>query len=314
MKAIRFTIGASRGYALMFASVLTNSSTYIISKLLLNQLSLLVFGFWWFGLGMLWNGLNIYRKWKGRSLIVPSRRAWPWLMWIGFIEVIATFSFFTAVRLAPNPSIIAFLNNLAPVFVIILAVIFLDEHITAADFIAFAVTMAGAVLITGEALLNLSLLFRSGSGFILVSAMLYAVSTVSMKRNVGILDASLVTYNRSVLMFMACWLGWLVSAEGSLLIKPALWPLLLPGSMMGPFLTVFLTYSALRYIDASKVSVISTGRMFFVLVGTWMVFGKLPALRQVWGGIMIIVGIWMLTIGKPAVQMWWRACSGWVKR
>lgn len=303
MNAIRFTGDASKGYALMFASVLTNSATYIISKLLLNELSLLVFGFWWFGMGMIWNGVNVYRKWKNRSLIVPLRRAWPWVMWIGFIEVIATFSFFTAVHLAPNPSIIAFLNNLAPVFVIILAVIFLGERITAADFMAFAITMGGAVLITGEALLNPSLLFRSGSGFILISAMLYAVSTVSMKRNVGILDASLVTFNRSVLMFFASWIGFMVEG-GSLLIKPGLWPLLVPGSIMGPFLTVFLTYSALRYIDASRVSVISTGRMFFVLMGTWLVFGVLPALHQVWGGIMIIVGIWMLTMGKPLAHAW----------
>ncbi len=287
----------------MFASVLTNSATYIISKLLLNELSLMVFGIWWFGLGMIWNGLNVSRKWKNRTLIVPSRRAWPWLMWIGLIEVIATFSFFTAVRLSPNPSIIAFLNNLAPVFVIILAVIFLGERIAAADFLAFAITLGGAVLITGEALLKPTLLFRSGSGFILISAMLYAVSTVSMKRNVGILDASLVTFNRSVLMFFASWIGFMVQG-GSLQIRPGLWPLLVPGSVMGPFLTVFLTYSALRYIDASRVSVISTGRMFFVLIGTWLVFGVLPALHQVWGGIMIVVGIWMLTLGKPLTQLW----------
>lgn len=287
----------------MFASVITNSSTYIISKLLLNELSLLVFGIYWFGLGMVWNGANVFRKWKNRSLVFPSRGALPWLMWIGLVEVVATFSFFTAVRLTPNPSIIAFLNNLAPVFVIILAVIFLKEKIVAVDYIAFAITLGGAILITGEALLKPYLLFRSGSGYILVSAILYAVSTVSMKRNVKILDASLVTFNRSLLMFTACLL-WFFMHRDSLSVRSGLWPLLVPGSIMGPFLTVFLTYSALRYIDASRVSVISTGRMFLVLLGTWLVFNVLPALHQIWGGIMIILGIWMLTTGKTVSQQW----------
>jgi drug/metabolite transporter (DMT)-like permease len=303
VKENKLSAELTKGYALMFASVLTNSATYIISKLLLNELSLVVFGFWWFGLGMIWNGANVYRKWKNRSFVVPLHRAWPWLMWIGFIEVIATFSFFTAVSLTPNPSIIAFLNNLAPVFVIILAVIFLEEKIGAVDYVAFAITLGGAILITGEALLKPILLFRSGSGYILVSAILYAVSTVSMKRKVGILDASLVTFNRSVLMFFASCIRFMVEG-GSLLIKPELWLLLVPGSVMGPFLTVLLTYSALRYIDASRVSVISTGRMFFVLLGTWLVFGVLPTIHQIWGGVMIILGIWMLTTGKTVSQQW----------
>lgn len=66
-------------------------------------------------------------------------------------------------------------------FVIILAVIFLEEKIGAVDYVAFAITLGGAILITGEALLKPILLFRSGSGYILISAILYAVSTVSME-------------------------------------------------------------------------------------------------------------------------------------
>ncbi|MGC8865997.1 MAG: DMT family transporter [Bacteroidales bacterium] len=305
MKSYKGGNSSFKGYALMFASVMTNSSTYIISKLLLNKLSLNVFGIYWFGLGIIWNGLNVWRKWKNRLLVIPSRQALLWLMWIGFIEVIATFSFFNAVYWAPNPSIIAFLNNMAPVFVIILAVIFLNEKLSGSDIIAIGITLAGAVLITGDVLTKPSMLFRSGSGYIIISAMLYAVSTVSMKRNVGILDASLVTFNRSVLMFLSCGIGYLAEG-GSLFVRPDLWLLLLLGSVMGPFLTVFLTYSALTYIDASRVSVISTGRLFFVLIGTWMVFGVLPDMHQVWGGLLIVFGIYILTVGKPMVQLWIR--------
>lgn len=113
----------------------------------------------------------------------------------------------------------------------------------------------------------------------------------------------LVTFNRSLLMFIACLL-WFLIRRDSLDVRSGLWPLLLPGSITGPFLTVFFTYSALRYIDASRVSVISTGRMFFVLLGTWLVFGVLPTLHQIWGGVMIILGIWMLTTGKTVSQQW----------
>lgn len=290
----------NRGYGLMFLSVLTNSGVYIISKFLLNEISLPVFGFYWFGFGLLWNLANVVYLYRTARLIPLRREMIPWLMLIGGIEVGATLSFFSAIAHAGNPAVIAFLNNVSPVFVILLASLIVKERISKHEGLGVAVTLTGAFLISVEGIRTPGVFFAGGSGYILLSSFLYAFSTVIMKRQVRGLDPALVTLNRSALMLLVSVTGLLVT-HTSVVVPGRLVALLLPGSIIGPFLTVYLVYSALRYLDASKVSVISTGRSLVVLGLTWIFFGKLPALIQISGGLLIVAGVWYLTTREQKV-------------
>jgi len=285
----------------MYLSVLTNSSVYILSKTLLSELSLPVFGFYWFGFGLIWNlGNVIYLKHTSRLLHLRWQM-FPWLMLIGGIEVGATLSFFAAIAHAENPAIIAFLNNISPVFVIVLASMIVKERMSGREGLGVVVTLTGALLISLEGISTPGVFLAGGSGYIILSSFLYAFSTVIMKRQVKELDPALVTLNRSALMLMVSLAGLLIT-NTSVVIPGRLLALLVPGSVIGPFLTVYLVYSALRYLDASRVSVISTARSLVVLVLSWIFFDKFPAIIQISGGLLIVAGVWYLTSRKQTVS------------
>jgi len=70
------------------------------------------------------------------------------------------------------------------------------------------------------------------------------------------------------------------------------------GSLLGPFLTGFAQYSALKYIEASRTMIIQSTRSLFVLVGSMIYLSILPEMIQVSGGVITIIGVIVMTWGK----------------
>jgi drug/metabolite transporter (DMT)-like permease len=68
------------------------------------------------------------------------------------------------------------------------------------------------------------------------------------------------------------------------------------GSFMGPFITSYSQYSALKYIEASRASFIQSTTALFVLLGAYLFFGKLPAGYQIVGGTFTIIGVLLLIV------------------
>ena len=70
------------------------------------------------------------------------------------------------------------------------------------------------------------------------------------------------------------------------------------GSLLGPFLTGFAQYSALRYIEASRTMIIQSTRSLFVLLGSMIYLTILPEMLQLTGGLITIAGVIVMTWGK----------------
>ena len=70
------------------------------------------------------------------------------------------------------------------------------------------------------------------------------------------------------------------------------------GSLVGPFLTGFAQYSALRFIEASRTMIIQATRSLFVLVGSMIYLSILPQTLQLIGGLITIIGVIVMTWGK----------------
>ncbi|HKL67063.1 MAG TPA: EamA family transporter, partial [Bacteroidales bacterium] len=70
------------------------------------------------------------------------------------------------------------------------------------------------------------------------------------------------------------------------------------GSLIGPFLTAFSMYSALKYIEASKSTIIQSSKGIFVTIGAWMYFDTIPESFQVIGGIITIIGVVILITAR----------------
>jgi len=70
------------------------------------------------------------------------------------------------------------------------------------------------------------------------------------------------------------------------------------GALVGPFLTGFAQYSALRFIEASRTMIIQSTRSLFVLIGSMIYLSILPEMLQLIGGLITILGVIVLTWGK----------------
>jgi drug/metabolite transporter (DMT)-like permease len=74
------------------------------------------------------------------------------------------------------------------------------------------------------------------------------------------------------------------------------------GALVGPFLTGFAQYSALRFIEASRTMIIQSTRSLFVLVGSMIYLSILPETLQLIGGLITILGVIVLIWGKMRYQ------------
>lgn len=289
------------GYLIAFLSVLTNSSVYILSKLAFKEISLIVFGFYWFGFGLIWNLLNVSGAAIRKRLKPITIRDLRVLIIIVIVESVATYFFFVSLLKTPNPGVVAFLGSLSPVFVTILAVTLLGERFNTIEIVGILLSLGGAMLITGDGIESVSSVFINGNGQMIVSAVFYAIATILIKKNILKIDISIVTLNRSLVLFIVS-LIVILFQKTSIQISPFTFRVLLAGSVLGPFLTIYFLYSSLRYIGASNTAVVSSARNVFVLLAAWMVFGTLPLRLQLVGGAISISGIVLLSIARSKLS------------
>ena len=289
-----------KGSLIALLATITFSNVYIFSKLAMKDVSLANFGILWFGLALLWNiTYNWVKKtnYRFKDLSKESKRT---LILISCSELIATSAFFLAIQLTPNPTIVSFLANTSPIFVILLGFIFLKERFSYPEILGIILTMLGLGLINfTESGIQLKQLTNPSSLATFTFALFYGISLILAKTKIGTLPSSMITLYRN----MALFLGFLLYnlyvfkiptySESSILY-------ILIGSLFGPFLGTILTFSALKYLEASKVTLIITSRSFFIILGSFIFLGILPSQNQFIGGVLTIVGIVVISI--PAIK------------
>ena len=74
------------------------------------------------------------------------------------------------------------------------------------------------------------------------------------------------------------------------------------GSLLGPFLTALTQYSAIKYLEASRVSIIQSSKGLFVLAGALIYFGLFPSAYQLAGGLITILGVIFIVGGKKMLS------------
>ncbi|RZT97226.1 putative membrane protein [Ancylomarina subtilis] len=285
-----------KGTFIALLATLTFSNVYVFSKMAMQDISLASFGVLWFGLALLWNTLYHFYKKKTDSFKKLPKSSKRTLILISCSELIATSAFFVAIQLTPNPTIVSFLANTSPIFVIILGFFFLKERFSYLDILGICLSIVGVGLINyGESGLQLKELNSPASLATFTFAFFYGISLILAKSKVGSLPSSMITLSRNIALF----LGFLIynlsvlkfpEYSQSSIIYIAL------GSLFGPFLGTILTFSALKYLQASKVTIIITSRSFFIILGTFIFLGILPNQNQFVGGLFTIIGILVISI------------------
>ncbi|MGM0666632.1 MAG: DMT family transporter [Bacteroidota bacterium] len=282
-----------KGYGFAFLATLSMANVYVFSKAALNELNLFQFGFYWFGMAIIWNVLYAVPSGKWKIIKRLGRKEYRILLILGIVELFGTILFFLSIETADDPAIMSFLQNLVPLFVILMGVSFLGERFTILQFSGMLITLLGAAVTSFTGNISEKGFFVPGTVYMLASTIFLATTMIITKKYIKNLDPGLLATNRSVYLFITALVLMLARGESFSLSGSALFNLGF-GSLIGPFLTAFSMYSALQYIEASKSTIIQSSKGIFVTIGAWMYFKTMPESFQVIGGIITIIGVIIL--------------------
>jgi len=279
-----------RGYILALIATLAMSNVYIFSKAAMKEVGLIQFGFYWFGFAILWNLIYALPQKKYSNLSKLKPRDFSFLFVIGFMELAGTTFFFLAINTIENPTIVSFLANMTPVFVTILGIIFLKKNFNKVELIGFVLTLLGAFIISYQRGGDFSEIFIRGTGLVLLSSLIFSIAFVLAKKSIVTIDAPILTINRVLFLFIFSAL-LMFARDVSLSISwKGLYNIIL-GSLLGPFLAALSQYSAIKYLEASRTSIIQSSKGLFVLIGSLIYFGIFPYTYQIIGGLLAILGV-----------------------
>jgi drug/metabolite transporter (DMT)-like permease len=275
------------GYVLALLSTATLSTVFVISKAALEVINPESFNVYWY------TAAAVYAVSYGRmsgNLPTPAtlRRHWKPLLSIGFINALGMMLFFTAIQMT-NPALISFFGRMSTLFTVVLGVIVLGERLERREWVGAAVILAGALLITYHADRVMWVVFIIS----LSSSFLYASTIIIAKQTVGAVSPLTLTLARAACTAFFIAILALVSGRWQ---RPPLDTLALiaVGALGGPLFSHVLFYRALALIDASQVSLVGATQPAFVLLYSLLLFGTLPLLHQIAGGLLSVGGVVIL--------------------
>ncbi len=290
-----------KGYVFAIIGTLAFSNEYIFSKAALNEVSLPVFGVYWFSVSTLIIFLFALRSRSLLQIKTLTKKQVRILITLGFLEILTTTSFYLSVHIIPDPAVTSFLGNMYPVMLALGGIVVLGERFGPVEIFGAFLALAGAFIIgyTGET--ELSRLFIPGTGIVLVNALLATITSLVVKVHVKKLSPELLSLNRSVWLLVFSFIMFFALGHSFAIPLSALKNIVV-GSALGPSLAIITIYYSFRYMEASRSSVVQTSKGIFVLIGAYLFFGTLPLTHQLIGGLLTVIGVLIMTLAKAAID------------
>jgi len=231
---------------------------------------------------------------RARRVALPPWRRVAGLAAMGGIGYVAqSFCFFTALNHA-QASLVALLLYLYPLFVTLLAAVFLKERLSTATVLALLLCSAGAGLTVGGG--HGSAL---GIGLGLAAALIYSVYIVVGARltaGVNPLATTTVVCTAAAVVYGA--VGLLRASAGTPPQFPAEaggWLALLAIALLSTVLAILTFFAGLQRLGAAQASMLSTLEPVVTVVLAALLLGEEVGWTQAAGGALILAGVLWLT-------------------
>lgn len=289
-----------KGYLLAIFAVVAVSNVYIFSKAALTEVSIPQFGTYWFAFGLLWIILFAWYRKSFKAIKELTPRNYLLLAFLGIFEVLGTYFFFKAIHTVPNPTIVSFIGNISPAFVITLSILILKERFNKLELFGVIMALAGAFIISYKGN-GLNDMFIDGAQFVLISSTLGAINIVIIKKNINNIPPVILTLSRTTFLLVFSIIALILSSKAIVIPQTALKNIII-GSILGPFLTVIAGYLALQYIPLSRKAIIGSTKGLFVLLGSYIYFGQFPKAIAIIGGAVTIIGVLLIAFGRIQLQ------------
>jgi len=286
-----------KGFLLALLSVFAVSNVYIFSKASLQEVNLIQFGFWWFTFALTW--ITIYVIYKKTYLQFPDipKKLYKVLIFLGVLDIFDTYFFFKAINTISNPSIVAFISNISPAFIIIASILYFKERFNIWESFGILLALFGAFVISYKGNETWNNMFVNGSQYIVIMALFTTVITLTIKNNIQRISPIILVVNRTIFLFLFFLMAVLLLKENVQISSFAMKNIVF-GSLLGPFLAAVTGYLALQYIPVSQKAIFDSTRGLIVLIGAYLYFGKFPNQISIIGGIITIIGVLFIAVGK----------------
>ncbi|MEN8203714.1 MAG: DMT family transporter [Bacteroidota bacterium] len=283
----------STGYIYALGASIALASSFVFSKSVLNHLTIIQFGMFWFGLGVIWNGtwFMVNRDYRQLREMPGPRTAIALL--VAVLEGAATGLFYLAIKVMENPAVVSFIGNVGPVFVTLMGVILLRERFRNTQIAGIIITIAGLFVINYREG-GFAGFLDPGSRYVIGASFLFALATIAGRRFHKQLIPGYMSLIRSFLLAISMAILYFRAGDWPDL-SFQLWRDLAIGSLLETLIVIVLAYQALKMIEATKTSLIISTKGVWTLVLAWIFLGIFPSGVQLTGGLITLLGVWLIT-------------------
>jgi drug/metabolite transporter (DMT)-like permease len=285
-----------KGYLFALVATLAFSNVYIFSKAALNEIPLAQFGILWYVVVSVSCLIIALVNQKLGQVLKLTKRQVSILLILGGLEIATTTLFFLSIHIIPDPAVTSFLGNMFPVMVMLGGIFILHERFGPIEIFGGFLALSGAFVISYSGGTSLSTFFIKGTGIVFFNSIFATTATLVVKTQIKKLSPELLNLNRAVwllifsgIMFFVMNEHWVFSTRAT---KNSI-----AGALL-EFLAILTIYYSFKYIEVSRSSVVQSLKGIFVLVASFLVFGKLPLVHQLVGGLITVVGILIMTLAQ----------------
>ncbi len=197
-----------------------------------------------------------------------------------------------------DPSFAAFLWRFHPAFTIVLSVLILHERLMRRELLPIALMILGGALST----VGRWNVVGVGTTLTLLSCVAAAVQMLVAKVRIRDVESSVLVFYRVAIGagVIAVWV--FLTGRVDFRVAASYWCVTALGAFLGPCASFLLTFRSYRYWDLSRASIVRTVQPLFVMPLAYVVFRKLPDVRGVLGGCVILGGALWLGLTRFAVR------------
>src|SRR5688572_11276592 len=237
--------------------------------------------------------LLIFAFWRNGGIALRTEHPWGHVL-RGVFGVSSMFCFFLSYKLMPLSEAIA-LGLSGPIFITVLSVPLLGEHVGWRRWSAVIVGFVGVLVMTrpGSALFDVNALVP------LAAAVLYAAAMLSIRKLGSTEPSTTIVFHFTAFATLASLLTipWGMADPGQAWVLPStwsLWGLLILIGGLGGIAQITMTMAYQRVRAATAASFDYTALVYGFLLG-WICFGEVPdEYLIVGGGIVVAAGIYII--------------------
>jgi drug/metabolite transporter (DMT)-like permease len=272
---------------LLVLVLLFDSMHFIFARLLLPYVSPDVSAMYVMGVATVQVG--IYGWLTGQLRLTALRDHWRFFLIIGVLVGVSTHLGFIAVGYI-DVGTAAMLNKISTVFSVAFGLFWLHERFTPVQLLGTAIAIVGSFVIAYQPDAQL----QWGALLILVGSFCYSLHFAVVKRHGETMDFLNFFFYR---VFSTTLVLFLSAAGRQVLAWPSFngWLVILLAGTLDVTISRILYYLALRRLNMSLLSVITTLSPVAAILWAVLLFGTMPTGQQLLGGAAILVGVLVVT-------------------